>query len=217
MAIVDSVVIGTGRNKVGEVTLSTVHGRCIARKYQPSVRNPKTQAQTNQRNKMTNALVAYEALHNAVINGFTGRGKYQSVYNAFVSSIIGVMPTVKYTNAMQVVLNSSKNVYITRGNLEYTRATKASNKMVVDITDAAPYMSVGDRIRLVSLNVNGVLESNEEITLTAAMITAGTVQGTKTVGSDSIVCAYWYKENRSANSSTYLPIPPAPDSIKTEK
>jgi hypothetical protein len=60
MAIIESVVIGSGSNRVGEVVLSTVKGRTIAKKYQSKVHNPRTLRQENQRNRMANCIALYK-------------------------------------------------------------------------------------------------------------------------------------------------------------
>ncbi|MDR0612201.1 MAG: DUF6266 family protein, partial [Dysgonamonadaceae bacterium] len=48
--------MGNARNKLGEVVLTTVKGKTIARKYQEHVSNPKTEKQVKQRNRMANCI-----------------------------------------------------------------------------------------------------------------------------------------------------------------
>ena len=91
MALVNSIAIGTGRKKVGEIVLATLQGRTVARKYQPNVRNPKTAAQIKQRTKMANIVMIWSIVSNFMKGAFVNRSRYHSAYNAFVRANIQYM------------------------------------------------------------------------------------------------------------------------------
>ncbi|MDR1372293.1 MAG: DUF6266 family protein [Dysgonamonadaceae bacterium] len=176
MAIIDSVVIGTGRKKVGEVTLSTIKGRTIARKYQSHVSNPNTKAQQKQRNKLYNALLVYHAIKNILSYAFPKKGKYESNYNASVSANIGLMPIVRVADAREVVATVGTGVIMSNGSLGKTIATAANDNVVIDFTAAVQNLVAGD-ILMVIINDYGTGKTlTETIELSDAQITAGSVE-----------------------------------------
>lgn len=84
MAIINSIVMGKSRGKIGNVVTCTLKGQVVAksRNYAPS--NPKTTLQTNSRAKMSNAVMAWQFLVTFMAYAFAIRKPLESTYNAFV-------------------------------------------------------------------------------------------------------------------------------------
>ena len=94
MAIIQSILVGKGKGKIGNVVLSGLKGQTVAKQFNSSPSNPRTVAQTANRVKMTNAVLAWQFLANFMSNAKGLRKQLESVYNAFVRSIVNDMNTV---------------------------------------------------------------------------------------------------------------------------
>ena len=51
MAIIDSVLVGKGRGKIGNVVLQGIKGQTVAKQLNPAPANPRTTLQTDSRNQ----------------------------------------------------------------------------------------------------------------------------------------------------------------------
>ena len=173
MAITNSVAIGTGKKKLGEVVLSTVKGRTIARKYQPNVANPNTQAQINQRNKMANCVMLWGIMKSFMRGAFVNRKRYQSAYNAFVSANVDKMDVIREPNAWNIIENRVP-FEITNGQLgEITLTAPSMSNMAIVFSAIAHDLKVGDILRMAKWSeANKVAEIYEE-PLTSAVIGSG--------------------------------------------
>ena len=58
MAIINSIITGYGRNKIGNIVLSIVKGKTIAKQYQPIVNQPNSPAQIAYETRLKNAGAA---------------------------------------------------------------------------------------------------------------------------------------------------------------
>ena len=94
MAIIQSILVGKGKGKIGNVVLSGLKGQTVAKQLNSSPSNPRTVAQTANRVKMSNAVLAWQYL--ATFMGFAKglRKPLESVYNAFVRTVVNEMETV---------------------------------------------------------------------------------------------------------------------------
>lgn len=90
MAIIRSLAIGKARKSAGNLTFATVEGRTIAREKPVFVKNPRTPAQLEQRDKMRKVVAAYRDFGVKVKQGFTVVPKYTSQYNEFVKRNMAV-------------------------------------------------------------------------------------------------------------------------------
>lgn len=101
MAIIQSILVGKGKGKIGNVVLSGLKGQTVAKQLNSSPSNPRTVAQTDNRIKMANAVLAWQFLSLFFASAKGLRKPLESIYNAFVR-------TVK--NSMSNVLNSSRKI-----------------------------------------------------------------------------------------------------------
>ena len=84
------------RGKLGDVVLSQLKGQQIARAYQPTVANPRTTAQTDQRILFSNAVKFYKhATKNMFKFAYEDKRSNESYYNAFMrkNAKVSMLPT----------------------------------------------------------------------------------------------------------------------------
>ena len=101
MAIIQSILVGKGKGKIGNVVLSNLKGQTVAKQLNSSPLNRRTDAQTANRVKMANAVLAWQflALFFASAKGL--RKPLESVYNAFIRIV---------KSSMREVLDSSRRI-----------------------------------------------------------------------------------------------------------
>jgi hypothetical protein len=175
MAIIESVVIGTGSNRLGEVVLSTTKGRTIARKYQSKVHNPHTPHQENQRNRMANCTMLYKALSGAISVGFANRDKLWSVYNAFSSKNIPVMDVTRYATVDGIIEDAIGPITISTGSLGTPEVSYVDSFMEINFTNIKDKFAAGDSVRMFGLNLSGNIALKQDYILKQSDLNAGTV------------------------------------------
>lgn len=90
MAILSVGLLGSSRNKVGNIVTYRMKGQDIARAKATQVSNPRTAAQQAQRVKLANLVAMYRANLSWMDNlAFSTKPQKWSDYNAFVSANIG--------------------------------------------------------------------------------------------------------------------------------
>ena len=94
MAIIQSILVGKGKGKIGNVVLSGLKGQTVAKQLNSSPSNPRTVAQTANRVKMANAVLAWQFLAMFMSNAKAIRKPLESVYNAFVRTVVSDMGSV---------------------------------------------------------------------------------------------------------------------------
>ena len=200
MAITNSVAIGTGKKKLGEVVLATVKGRTIARKYQPNVANPNTPTQMIQRAKMSNIVILYHALKGILRGAYINRKRYQSAYNAFVSANVGKMPLMKYEKASET-LTLSPVIEIKDGQLgELISTIDDAVTTTFDFSSFKNELKIGDVIRAAKYYTGtDELEIHEQ-PLNGFDIPAGTVNIGWDDPAPGIVLGYIVTQDRKKSS-----------------
>jgi hypothetical protein len=207
MAIIESVVIGSAKNRLGEITLSTVKGRTIARKYQANVHNARTQKQVNQRNKMANCIQLYQELSGVVSEGFSNRGKYLSVYNAFVAKNIPVMGIIRYNTVDGIIEDATGNITISTGNLGTPLVSYYDTVITIDFTDTKDKFEVGDCVKLFGLNLSGKVILTQDYILTQNDLTSELLEiefFISNVNMQYKCGAIMYKENKQGSTNAVL-------------
>jgi len=83
MAIINSIAIGKGSGKLGNIVFQTYHGITIARQKNETISTPPTDAQKAVRIRCENCNSAYSFLKNFLAN-WTNQGKdFESLWNTF--------------------------------------------------------------------------------------------------------------------------------------
>lgn len=98
------MLLGYARGKVGDLVFSRRLGQQVARAYNPSPQNPKTEAQMSQRTKLAGLVAAYRAMRIILDHSFTNRKEGQTSYNVFVSSNMAIAPFLSKQQAEQGVV-----------------------------------------------------------------------------------------------------------------
>lgn len=93
MAIINSVLIGKGRGKVGNLVLSNLKGQTILKSLNSSPSNPRSQDQSTQRNKMAYAVKVWQIVFLFMANFKNYIKPLESGYNAFIRNAIKVITT----------------------------------------------------------------------------------------------------------------------------
>lgn len=93
MAIINSVLIGKGRGKVGNVVLSNLKGQTVLKSLNSSPSNPKSPDQTAQRSKMAYAVKVWQVVFMFLANFKSYIKPLESGYNAFIRSAIKFITT----------------------------------------------------------------------------------------------------------------------------
>ena len=197
MAIVNSVAIGSGSGKLGEMGLSTNAGRTIARKYQDKVANPQSPAQVSQRNRMANVVLIYLYFATALTGAFKGRKKTESVYNAFVRHNVKFMHDEKKEDAAQA-LDGIEKIVIGDGSLGMITGERDNDDYTVDFSGIKHLLKPDDKLTVICAGVHSAIPLTQK--LTAADIAAGTVTvDTAAVGNG--VAAYITTANGQKSSN----------------
>jgi len=84
MAIINSIVMGKSKGKIGNVVTTTLKGQVIAKSRNFAPANPKTVLQTNSRGKMSNAVLAWQFLSLFLAATAAMAKSTESTYNAFI-------------------------------------------------------------------------------------------------------------------------------------
>ena len=98
MAIINSLVFGKAKNKVGNVVLFITKGQTVARDYNAAPFNPRTSSQTDKRNQYFSSKRVTRELFPFYKNVYYPGRKYNSVRNWFFVQIYPFMPVRRLVN-----------------------------------------------------------------------------------------------------------------------
>lgn len=85
MSIVQNVLIGRSKNKIGNAVFTTWKGKNVLKSKPLTVENPRTDAQLMRRDAMTKIVAFYRSIAGIVFLGWKQLAIGKSEYNAFVS------------------------------------------------------------------------------------------------------------------------------------
>lgn len=98
MAIINSLVFGKAKNKIGNVVLFVTKGQTVARDYNAAPFNPRTSLQTDKRNKYYSSERVTRELFPFYKNVYYPGRKYNSVRNWFFVQVYPFMPVRRLVN-----------------------------------------------------------------------------------------------------------------------
>ena len=98
MAIINSLVFGKAKNKIGNVVLFITKGQTVARDYNAAPFNPRTSLQTDKRNKYYSSKRVARELFPFYKNVYYPGRKYNSVRNWFFVQVYQFMPVRRLVN-----------------------------------------------------------------------------------------------------------------------
>lgn len=96
MAIINSVLTGKAKGKIGNIVLATVKGQTTAREYNPNPTYSDSAGQTLQRGRLRNAVLAWQFLNIFLQYAKPLAKSTESVYNAFIRLIVNALPEIAY-------------------------------------------------------------------------------------------------------------------------
>lgn len=193
MAIIQSILVGKGKGKIGNVVLSGLKGQTVAKQLNSSPSNPRTVAQTANRVKMANAVLAWQFLAQYFSYAKGIRKPLESVYNAFVRTIVSDMRTVLATSRALAAVDALILENFS-GNW-FTIGLGSSQSYAVSFAFNASGVSWSPSYRIASIFFESA--SGEQIVieraLTEAEFNAGTVGfASGDLGSADVISAYIY-------------------------
>ena len=98
MAIINSVLTGKAKGKIGNIVLATVKGQTTAREYNPNPTYSDSAGQTLQRGRLRNAVLAWQFLNIFLQYAKPLAKSTESVYNAFIRLIVNSLPEIAYAS-----------------------------------------------------------------------------------------------------------------------
>lgn len=98
MAIINSLILGKAKNKIGNVVLFITKGQTVARDYNAAPFNPRTSLQTDKRNKYYSSKRVTRELFPFYKNVYYPARKYNSVRNWFFVQVYPFMPVRRLVN-----------------------------------------------------------------------------------------------------------------------
>ncbi|MDR2621282.1 MAG: hypothetical protein LBC48_01720 [Dysgonamonadaceae bacterium] len=156
---------------------------------------------------MANCIQLYQALSHAVSVGFTNKGKYQSVYNAFTSKNVPVMSMVRYDTLDGIIVNATGLITVSTGNLGTPVVKYADVYMDINFAHFRERLAVGDKVRLFGLDLSGYVVLMQEYGLTRGDLDLGSLhlEFVDSMPSQQFKCgAIMYKENGGGSTNAAL-------------
>lgn len=201
MAIIDSVLVGKGRGKIGNVVLQGIKGQTIAKQLNPAPANPRTASQTDSRVQMANTVMAWQFL--SVFLAFAGalRKPLESVYNSFVRLYKVMASPTLFNSRAAAALGAFDNFQFSGNWIKITSLDDGGAVTTVNFnTGGLPFIA-GSKLRIIGIDVDGQAFTVGETALTEAMWTAGVTTNSIGVVDYTAVAAYMYTPDQSKISS----------------
>lgn len=204
MAIIDSVLVGKGRGKIGNVVLQGIKGQTVAKQLNPAPANPRTTAQTDSRNQMANTVLAWQFL--SVFFAYAGalRKPLESTYNAFVRLFKNYANSA-LLSSRAAAAQSALNSYLFAGNwIQITGLVDGGVDTTLNFnTGGLPFIA-GSKLRVIGIDLSGQAFVVGETAITEAMWSAGVTTNSISILDYATVAAYIYTADQSKISSLFV-------------
>lgn len=210
MAIINSVILGRAKGPIGNVSFSTQKGRIIARQKPSIVANPRTQAQLDQRAKISAANVAWYMIGNVVKSGITQLVGLGSQFNTYVSKNADVFAGKEFTkdNFRTMDLTGSYASIGATPKLPFAKVAEDVNSLEVSFNKNifGMYAKVGDILKVVVGKGLASEQSYGEVAVTQAMLDqaepSAEFQDLDLQGNGDTIAALWLESADGKTSST---------------
>ena len=210
MAVINSILLGRAKGSIGNVSFSTQKGRIIARQKPSIVANPRTQAQLDQRAKISAVNVAWYMIGNVVKSGITQLVGLGSQFNTYVSKNADVFAGKEFTKESfktMDLLGSYASIGSTP-KLPFAKVEEAVNSLEVSFNKNIFGMSakVGDILKIVVGNSLSSEQSYSEVAVNQAMldqaVPTAVFQDLDLQGHGETIGALWLESADGKTSST---------------
>lgn len=203
MAIINSVLTGKAKGKIGNIVLATVKGQTTAREYNPNPTYSDTAGQTLQRGRLRNAVLAWQFLNIFLKYAKPLAKSTESIYNAFIRLIVNALPEITYTSRAQAGSQALAEL-LYPGNYS-TISLLVQSAGAVDITFTSNYFPWQSGIKLVILSYDSVGGDRyvKVVSITETVWNAGTLNVTDAGFIDSSMAAYFISADGSKMSNIF--------------
>ena len=210
MAIINSIILGRAKGSIGNVSFSTQKGRVIARQKPSIVANPRTQAQLDQRAKVSAVNVAWYMIGNVIKSGITQLVGLGSQFNTYVSKNADVFAGKEFTKDSFKTLDLVGS-YASIGatpKLPYNKVAEDFNTLKVSFNKNifGMYAKVGDILKVVVGKGLASEQSYGEVAVTQAMLDqvepTAEFQDLDLQGNGDTIGALWLESADGKTSST---------------
>lgn len=149
MAILNAGILGTARNKIGNMVAYRLKGQNVARVYVDQISNPQSDAQMRQRAKLINLVAAYRANQFWMHYGaFENKQQKWSDYNAFVSANTDLQPVFLTREQVAAGAGIVQPFTVSRGSLYPISAQADEDALLTNISlgtaDSARATTIGE-------------------------------------------------------------------------
>ena len=210
MAIINSIILGRAKGSIGNVSFSTQKGRVIARQKPSIVANPRTQAQLDQRAKVSAVNVAWYMIGNVIKSGITQLVGYGSQFNTYVSKNADVFAGKEFTKETFKTMDLVGSFASVGANpkLPFTLVTQDISTLEVSFNKNTfgLYAKVGDILKVVAGKDLASEQSYSEVAVTQAMldqiVPTAVFQDLDLQGLGDTIAALWLESADGKISST---------------
>lgn len=210
MAIINSIILGRAKGSIGNVSLSTQKGRVIARQKPSIVANPRTQAQLDQRAKVSAVNVAWFMIGNVIKSGITQLVGLGSQFNTYVSKNADVFAGKELTkeNFKTMDLTGSYASIGATPALPFVKVSENVNELEVSLNKntLGMYAKEGDLLKIVVGKGRASEQSYSEVSLTQAILDMAnptvTFEDLDLQGNGDTIGALWLESANGQTSST---------------
>lgn len=202
MAIINSVLIGKGRGKVGNVVLSNLKGQTILKSLNSSPSNPKSPDQTSQRSKMAYTVKVWQVVFMFMANFKSYIKPLESGYNAFIRSAIKVISTPLTFDFQSIWVGLVTDMNL-KGNLDLAlNGSIVAADLVMTFVKGSLVYNPSMCINILAVDTVTNEIRNTLINITEAQFNAGTTSLPYTVGANEFL--FWYFASPASKQNTDL-------------
>ena len=210
MAVINSILLGRAKGSIGNVSFSTQKGRVIARQKPSIVANPRTQAQLDQRAKVSAVNVAWFMIGNVIKSGITQLVGLGSQFNTYVSKNANVFAGKDFTKETFKTLDLLDS-YASIGatpKLPFNKIAEDFNTLKVSFNKNifGMYAKVGDILKVVVGKGLASEQSYGEVAVTQEMLDqvepTAEFQDLDLQGRGDTIGALWLESADGKTSST---------------
>lgn len=162
MAKLPNLWLKGGSQKLGGVVLYQANGQTLARELAPSVSNPRTDSQMQQRVKLANVVAVYRANRGWMRHSFEDKKQAESDYNAFISANLAtsLVATSKAQAAAGAAVVAPYKV--SSGSLPVVEHSVSGTEIISNLYlgnySITPTSTVGELTQALLANNNGLAE-----------------------------------------------------------
>lgn len=173
MAIIQSILVGKGKGKIGNVVLSGLKGQTVAKQLNSSPLNPRTVAQTSNRVKMANAVLAWQYLASFFSAAKALRKPLESTYNAFIRSVKAGMSSAPSETRVQAAKSALSHEAIAGNWFPISLSDLNQDSLTVTLSASGVAHSESMRVRGILLSETSGEQSIVDRAVALAEFTAG--------------------------------------------